>query len=466
MEELTLNYNFADTDIIDPFIRVTKRQPDDFLNSSLGVLDLVLGRGISAIVGLTKGDENSAIQAYLFDKENWTLESASQWVYDTELLGTIKTEVSGEEIIRDLKDMLDSLTSKIKEDRPDEIREEIAIFADLKSISGVEIFEAGEHNGDLYTVEDLVDMVNNFSSLKETLRPYVKLGHNPDQKLLAIDGLPSAGWIEKIYVEGAKLLADISDIPNTIYELIKNRAYRRVSSEIYWNFKDNTGKVYNRALKAISMLGGDTPAVGSLSDILALYKKREFLKTYNQSSEHDELKMCSIDLITKKEAKDRMDKATELQKQVTDLETSNKETAKKYSDELEQLKTEKAESEKRYADLQVEKKHQEIETTVKQLISDKKIVPAQKEIAIGLYSSQAGLKKYSNGEDIQSDLLTTFFSANPDVIDSDPTTKAKDPKDDSREAKEKVFSEKVQDSKVSYQEAREFRRELNEGEEQ
>jgi monomeric isocitrate dehydrogenase len=61
------------------------------------------------------------------------------------------------------------------------------------------------------------------------------------------------------------IMADIKDMPKTIYELVKNKAYKRISSEIYWNLKDASGQVYKRALKAIALLGGDTPAVGSLA---------------------------------------------------------------------------------------------------------------------------------------------------------------------------------------------------------
>ena len=51
-------------------------------------------------------------------------------------------------------------------------------YADLKSLNGVEIFATGKWNGDTYTQEDLQEMVNSFIPLKQTLQPFVKLGHN------------------------------------------------------------------------------------------------------------------------------------------------------------------------------------------------------------------------------------------------------------------------------------------------
>lgn len=152
----------------------------------------------------------------------------------------------------------------------------------LESIQGVEIFSAGVWNGDRYTVEDIDAMVNAFNETSATMRPYLKLGHTDDQSLLQKDGLPAAGWIGKLYRKGEKLIADFVDIPRQIYELIKNRAYRNVSAEIYWDLKIND-KTFKRLLSAVALLGADAPAVSNLKDILSLYGSRvtaDALKVY------------------------------------------------------------------------------------------------------------------------------------------------------------------------------------------
>lgn len=134
----------------------------------------------------------------------------------------------------------------------------------MHKIKGLEIFAVGKWNGDTYTEEDLTAMVDAFP--KVGFRPPLKLGHADDQKFLQKDGLPAAGWVDKVYIKGRKLLADISGIPKKVYELIKNKAYKHVSSEIYWNLKRND-TTFARVLKAVALLGAETPAVSGLTPI-------------------------------------------------------------------------------------------------------------------------------------------------------------------------------------------------------
>ncbi len=147
-----------------------------------------------------------------------------------------------------------------------------------QSIKAVEIFSVGDWNGDEYSIDDLHVMAKAFAENKTNLRPYLKIGHDKDQKvlkdMLPAEGMPAAGWVDNIYVIGEKLLADFSDIPDKIYGLIKSKAYRKVSSEIFWNIKIGE-KIYKRMLGAVALLGAETPGVMNLNDILALYKKQE-----------------------------------------------------------------------------------------------------------------------------------------------------------------------------------------------
>lgn len=139
------------------------------------------------------------------------------------------------------------------------------------SIQGIEVFSEGTWNGDTYTKEDLQEMVDAFEETKKGVRPYLKLGHDEKQNLLQQDGLPAAGWIERVYIQGEKLMADFIDIPKKIYDLIQTKAYRKVSSEIYWNLKVGE-KVYKRFLGAVALLGSDMPGCMNLSDILGQYR--------------------------------------------------------------------------------------------------------------------------------------------------------------------------------------------------
>lgn len=153
-------------------------------------------------------------------------------------------------------------------------------MADLKRINGVEVFAAGEWNGDAYSEADLDEMVRAFQETSKTFRPPLKLGHDDNQTLLQQDGLPAAGWIGRLYRVGKKLVADFVDIPDRIYDLLTRGAYRKVSAEIYWDARVGDAR-YGRLLSAVALLGADLPAVSTLADILAQYRGDGVVKHYD-----------------------------------------------------------------------------------------------------------------------------------------------------------------------------------------
>src|SRR5439155_841291 len=94
------------------------------------------------------------------------------------------------------------------------------------SIAGVEVLQTGHWNKREYTHRDLDYLTATFQATKGVYQPYGKLGHNDEQALIANDGLPAAGWISNLYRLGNKLVADFTDVPGKIAELIKAKAYR------------------------------------------------------------------------------------------------------------------------------------------------------------------------------------------------------------------------------------------------
>lgn len=261
---------------------------------------------------------------------------------------------------------------------------------DLMNIEGVEIFAAGKWNGDEYTENDLDVIEASFAETKDLLKPYLKLGHGDAQKLLAEDELPAAGFISRVYRQGKKLLADFTHMPSKIAELVKMRAYNRVSSELFVNFKTGE-KVYPYALKAVALLGGATPAVHTLKDILNLYSESiGAMATYSIESEAikafemevnkiegdntmtiEELNRQNVKLEAEKKSLEEENAA--LEKDLTEAQTALKtaqEEAKKFREKSEAVEKEFSEHKKHVADA-------EIESEVKQFVSDGKILPAQ-----------------------------------------------------------------------------------------
>jgi hypothetical protein len=143
-----------------------------------------------------------------------------------------------------------------------------------KSVSALEIFQTGTWNGDVYTERDLDDMVRAFG--KVGFQPTIKAGHENGQENKAVArrafGEPALGSISRIWRSGQKLLADVTGIPKRFGDLIEAGSYKRVSAEIYWNYKSGE-KVYPRVLKALSFLGGDIPALTSLTAIESLFQR-------------------------------------------------------------------------------------------------------------------------------------------------------------------------------------------------
>ncbi len=165
-------------------------------------------------------------------------------------------------------------------------------------IPAVEIFAEGTWNGDAYSAKDLDDIVAAFS--KVGFKPPIKAGHEDGQEdattAKRLFGEPALGYVSRIYRQGKKLLADLIDVPRAFANLIKSGAYRRISSEIYWNYKnEGSGSVYPRVLKAVSFLGANIPALTGLKEIESLYKKNAAGYLYSNDGAGNEFRLYDRD---------------------------------------------------------------------------------------------------------------------------------------------------------------------------
>lgn len=320
---------------------------------------------------------------------------------------------------------------------------------ELYSIQGVEIFSAGTWNGDEYTMEDLHGMVYAFDKHKHAVRPFLKLGHDENQKLLQNDGLPAAGWIDKLYVKGEKLCADFCDIPKKIFELISNKAYRKVSSEIYWNTK--IGQDFHKhLLGAVALLGADTPGVMNLSDILAMYKAMGYqeLKSY-ASLDRVDIKLCEYaETINKQE--DKM--STEQDEVLKKLEVENEEL-KKFKTEVE---AKKIDEQKKIDDLEAElarfrKEADEakLEKFCLELKTEKLITPAMEPLVkefLGPDKKEYALndKKLSK-EELLKEMLKLYSAKDVNLVENSSSGVKQEPKKDEveNEAAELAAKEKI-----------------------
>ena len=269
------------------------------------------------------------------------------------------------------------------------------------NVSDVEIFSVGKWNGQEYTEKDIDDMVTAFERTKNVLKPFLKLGHNEKQKMLSQDGLPSAGWITGLKRIGDKLLADFKNIPKKIKELIDLKAYGRFSSEVYHNVTID-GKKYRRALRAVALLGADTPAVENLDDFINLYTEIENDEIHIcEKKEKEGTIMDEKEILEMKQKIEKYEKIEQEQKKLNEkLELAEKENEK--------LKTYIADKEKKsYMD--------EVNAYLEGKVKDGIITPFQAKMFSRLGEEKEKVFKYSKDD---KDVEGNAFDIIKEVIES------------------------------------------------
>lgn len=327
----------------------------------------------------------------------------------------------------------------------------------FKDIAGVEIFAVGKWNGDKYSEEDLDSLIHSFEETKDKLKPYLKLGHGKEQSLLRADELPAAGYISKIYKTGKKLIADFVNVPEKIYELIRRRAYSKQSAEIYQNIEID-GKKYPWALKAVALLGGETPGVHNLNEILALgYSKDNLYKTEAVFRRYD------LDLLAEKREVVNMDELEKVKKENEALQATLKtlseenkvlkENQSKIEKSIEEIRKFAEEQKTENLKLKEEKRFADIHASVEKLITDNKISPARAKKLEALIVSLPEEKKFSfEGKDYNqvSDFLLEFASEESVKLNLDGKSETGKKQSDDLDQVAKEYQAK---HKVSYKEA-------------
>jgi hypothetical protein len=309
------------------------------------------------------------------------------------------------------------------------------------TLEDIEIFASGTWNGDSYSVADLDEMVKNFSEYPSEIP--LKIGHDTEQKLAQKDGFPAVGWLKSIKRVGHKLMASFDKVPQIVKDLVGKGAYRKVSSEIWWNFKDSsTGKIFGKLLSGVALLGADLPAVTSLSDIVALYSVEGMLKSYTMpiggtnESEVNIMEQKEYELkVSELEAKVTQSDA-ELKARNEELENAKKEFAV-VQEELKKIEeTKQAEELKAYGLM--------VDGFIKQAVKDGKILPVQTDNIKKLFTSE------------NADTLKEYITSLPNIVNFKETAKVESNEliGDTEDMKLHNLAVKIKDEKkLSYKEA-------------
>lgn len=216
------------------------------------------------------------------------------------------------------------------------------VYAELE----MDVFATGTWNNDKFSDADLDEIIKSHNAIGAQVKPYLKLGHNEEQELAKKsgffkDGKPALGWMESLVKQGNKLVATFKDVPAIIADLVNRKAYKRVSCELFENYA-REGVTYPWALKAVALLGADTPAVTTLQDVAALYSESEgafrtieFSENFEEEIPHEEnTEGSEVNMTVEKPV---VDKTAELEKKFAE---EKQDIEKKYTDEIEALKSE------------------------------------------------------------------------------------------------------------------------------
>jgi hypothetical protein len=145
-------------------------------------------------------------------------------------------------------------------------------------LNGADIFATGTWNGLTFDEAALDGIVSSFDVLALSGKVPLKLGHGgPDARdkngefTDPLDQL-AMGWVTRVWRQGRTLMADL-DVPQKVFDLIKEGYLKFVSVELLKNVKASTREI-PWVLDAVALLGSDSPAVGVLKDLQALTMSR------------------------------------------------------------------------------------------------------------------------------------------------------------------------------------------------
>ncbi len=288
-----------------------------------------------------------------------------------------------------------------------------------QNIQDVEIFATGKHMGSEViniTDNDLQEMVNSFNELQGVggFQPVLKLGHDDVQKFFgARKGAPNLGFVEKLRIEGSKILADFSNIPDALFDLIKQRRFNSVSIEMFPKTEFN-GKQFKNVLTAVALLGAELPAVKGLKDLAATLFTEEIETGFLLPGDKIELKEQDMPfsqeqvdtLIDAAVAKAKDEAKAEFTVKLDAVTTERDDAIKGKETAQESLRTFEADIDKHNATAMVDK-----------AIKEGKLLPVQKDPALAFAMNVSGTIKMGDKETSASKLFSDFIDSLPTKVD-------------------------------------------------
>lgn len=278
------------------------------------------------------------------------------------------------------------------------------------TIQNLEILSAGTHKASTgrvtVTEADLDEMIKNFSELKgsNVVRPHLKLGHTEAQKWFGQEnGIPVLGWINRVWRVGNKLLADITDVPDALLDMIRQRRYHNVSAEIFLDFIEVGGRKVRNILSAVALLGTEMPAAKDLAGLAnALFSHKlesvdEKPVTLSQETEMPDGDQKIVQGFSQAQVDSLVAAAVKLA--VAEHQAKAELAEKDLKAQLDVL-TKRAEgAEAKITQLAADHAKAESTRIVDQAIKDGKLLPKQRDLALAFMTQLTGSVKFSDGKE-------------------------------------------------------------------
>lgn len=268
------------------------RDPGDFEKDSAGkpILRQIIRDKVNLIIGKITGENTVSTQSIRFPVSSWTEGTARAHCkekggeFEAAVRGAKKAPsmpLSNMKISQsEFKKLIDGDELELEETRLEEFQAS-EFELSTETFIGKEIFDAGKWTDSKgrtkeWTLDMLRQMVENHRAIGEHLRPFFKLRHLDEREHKKITAAPAIGWLKNLRMQGTKLVADITNVPKKIAEIIRAGAYRRISAEIVPAYFDEvTNKIYKNVVVAAGILGAELPAVQTLEDVYNLYGAEE-----------------------------------------------------------------------------------------------------------------------------------------------------------------------------------------------
>jgi len=131
------------------------------------------------------------------------------------------------------------------------------------------------HNGQNFTDEQIDKIITATNKMikDQNMQIPIKLGHSEEQlvanELFPSDegGMPALGWVKNLKKVGKKIVADLTDIPDKLYNMLEEKLYATRSIELWEGFVNNKGDNVGSVITGLALLGAVQPAVTNLANI-------------------------------------------------------------------------------------------------------------------------------------------------------------------------------------------------------